>query len=273
MPLQAEQSREPIRDHFPETTLHWPPLPWSTFPEAFVLRDLLSQSQLFHAYYHAERDKIGVEIAWAHGPKLPEGIDYRRTVLSSTALATAAHVIRLRCIPAVLADAMGVAHELQHFILDRESYPTVAASASLETLAAALASMLHDPIANARLRSYGFDLQRTYDLEAHESMRQLRSKPQAPSRTIDQIHWVFNYTAKLLDRDVLESASVEAADAFQTWFERRYPSIAAEAHELYTMITTTGYTLPEKQLQLFHMIIQRYRLQQLVAVIDDTTTH
>lgn len=268
MPLRAERSNEPITPQALGTARQQPPLPWPIFSEPFVLHDLLTQSALFRSYYHAERGKIEVELAWAHDLALPAGIDYRRTTLSTTALAITAHVIRLRRIPAVLADAMGVAHELQHFILDREGYSTVGASPCFEVLSASLASMLHDPIVNVGLRNYGFDLQGAYNVEVQESIRQLSTRPQVPTRAIDQIHWVFNYTAKLLDRDVLESAGGDAADDFQTWFEQRYPTIAAEAHDLHTVITSMGYTLPEQQLQLFHIIIQRYQLQQLLMVID-----
>ncbi len=87
-------------------------------------------------------------------------------------------------------------------------------------------------------------------------------------RPIDQLLWVFNYTGKLLDRDLLGSMTDGAADAFQAWFAPRYPAIAAEAHNLRALINTMGYALPEQQQRLFQAIIQRYRLEELLMVND-----
>jgi hypothetical protein len=247
-----------------------PAIPWPTFPELFVLYDLLTHSLRFRTYYHAERDTIGSDLLWAQDSTLPEGIDYRRTILSNTGLGTTAKVIRLRRIPAEAADAMGVAHELQHFVLDREGYPTVGALPAFETLSAALASMIHDPVVNARLRDFGFDLQQSYDTEVQESIRQLTPIPYEPARAVDRLHWVFNYTGKLLDRELLGLVPDDTADAFQAWFSLRYPTIAAEAHNLCSLITTVGYALPEQQLHLFQTIIQRYHLEQVMVVISDS---
>ena len=130
--------------------------------------------------------------------------------------------------------------------------------------------MIHDPVVNARLHRYGFDLQQAYDAEVQESIRQLTTIPHEPARAVDRLHWVFNYTGKLLDRDLLGAAPDGTADAFQAWFAPRYPVIAAEAHNLYALITSMGYALPEQQLCLFQTITQRYQLAQVMVVMCDS---
>ena len=128
---------------------------WRIYPEAYVVGELLKSSKEFRAFYQERRKRIVEELHWAHDPALPAGIDYRH---SSTASGRGtAHYIRLRRIPALVEDACKVAHELEHAVLAAEGFPATG-SRPPENLSSALNSMLADPIANGRLRTYGFDL-------------------------------------------------------------------------------------------------------------------
>ena len=246
-----------------------PMLPWPTYPEHTVIQALLEHSNEFRAFYQAERGKIVGVVHWAQDSSLPEGIDYRRTILSIDRNGTTAQVIRLRRIPSACDQAMAIAHELCHLLLDAEGYPTVGAFPQFEILSAALASMIHDPLVNLRLQTYGFDLQRSYDDEVRESTRQLSAMPHAPARSIDRLHWTFNYTGKLLDWELLDASSDEEAHAFHAWFAGRYPSIADEAQQLLALIRSIGYDLPAQQLLLFKEIIQHYHLESIMSLICD----
>jgi len=246
-----------------------PLLPWPTYPEHIVIQTLLDQSNEFRAFYQSERGKIVGVVHWAEDSWLPAGIDYRRTLISSRIYGTTAQVVRLRRIPPACDEAMAIAHELCHLLLDAEGYPTVGAHPQFEILSAALASMIHDPVVNLRLRSYGFDLQRNYNDEVRESIRQLSTMPQAPARRVDRLHWIFNYTGKLLDWDLLNAFSDEETHAFHAWFAGRYPSIADEAQKLLALIRSIGYYLPAQQLLLFKEIIQHYQLESIMSLICD----
>lgn len=54
-------------------------LPWPTFPEEFVIGELLQTSSEFQRFYREEREKIVRRIYWARDLTLSEGIDHRNT--------------------------------------------------------------------------------------------------------------------------------------------------------------------------------------------------
>jgi len=135
-------------------------IPWPTFPEDFVISELLKSSPEFSAFYSAERRKITKPLNWVRDLSLPVGIDYR-----STRLSNGTQVIRLRRVPAILENAMKIAHELQHLVLDYEGFVNTGAMVQYETVSSSLNSMIHDPLVNSRLKVYGFDLRQDYETE------------------------------------------------------------------------------------------------------------
>lgn len=224
-----------------------------------MLGALLASSKKFLAFYQAERGKIGKEVHWAQDSSLPVGIDYR-----STRLQTGMQVIRLRRVPAVASDAMKIAHELGHLLLDAEGFPATGAERQFETISSALNSMLHDPLVDSRLQIYGFDLWGEYQNELTETFRQLASSPAEPSGRVDRAHWAFNYAAKILDWELASHERGVSSNEFQSWFDSRYPAIAQEGQRLLALVREVGYDSPEKQTALFKEIIRRYRLDRLV---------
>ena len=54
-------------------------IPYTTFPEKYVIGELLRSSDKFNNFYQAERSRIAKPIFWAQDPSLPAGIDYRIT--------------------------------------------------------------------------------------------------------------------------------------------------------------------------------------------------
>jgi hypothetical protein len=61
-------------------------------------------------------------------------------------------IIILKRIPAILEDAMHVAHELEHFVLEAEGFPNTGATTRFQAISSALNSMVHDPLVNQRLQ-------------------------------------------------------------------------------------------------------------------------
>lgn len=230
-------------------------LPWPTFDEEFVIAKLLQSSVEFAAYYEAERVRIPRLIHWAKDTSLPAGIDYR-----STQLGPGVYVVRLRRVPAVLSDAMKIAHELHHLVLWAEGFPVTGATRENETLSSSLNSMVHDPLVNTALQEYGFDPLSDYQTELKETFRQLRRQPTAPDHHLGRMFWIFNYVGKVLDWKAISLHAGAGADMFRLWFDKRYPALARDAHELLGLVEKIGYDTPEKQAQLFREIIRTYDL-------------
>ena len=238
---------------------HLDSIPWPTFAEKFVVAELLRSSKEFAAFYKSERSKITTSVYWARDSSLPVGIDYR-----CTRLPDGTQVIRLRRIPAVPEDAMRVAHELQHLVLDSEGFPCTGAKPQYETISSSLNSMIHDPLVDARLLEYGFDLLKEYEAEVQEALNQLGDRPVSPSGHLERVHWMFNYVSKILDWRLLRDATGKDSSEFQSWFDRRYPDIVEDARGLLALIDDIGYDTPERQVELLGRIVQRYGLEGIV---------
>lgn len=234
-------------------------IPWPTFPEEMVISEILASSREYQAFYSAERKKITKEVYWARDSSLPKGIDYRSTRLGIGK--EFLQVIRLRRIPAIAEDAIDIAHELGHFILDNEGYPSTGCPISkYENLSSSLNSMVHDPLVDSRLQVYGFDLWSKYQKEMKETLSQLGKQLNSPSDKFARLRWTFNYVSKMLDWELVSSKPGQFKNEFPVWFEDRYPDIAEEGHKLLTMIRETGYDTPVKLTTLFQKIIRANNL-------------
>ena len=235
-------------------------IPWPTFPEEFVIGELLKSSKEFSSFYQAERKKIVKPVYWAKDISLPSGIRAR-----STRLETGEQFIRLRRIPATLEDATTIAHELHHFVLDSEGFPTTGARDKFETLSSALNSMVQDPLVDSKLQAYDLlDLGEKYEKEVEEDLRQLKKISKPPTAYHDIVLWTFNYVSKMLDLELARSKSYKGKNKFQPFFDKKYPLIARKAKKLLSLVKKIGYETPEKQTKLFKEIIQRYSLESIV---------
>ena len=230
-------------------------LPWRTFDEESVIERVLESSPEFRAYYKGERGKVPGTVLWAEDKSLPRGIDYR-----STQVGPGIHVIRLKRIPAVIRDAMGIAHELQHIVLVGQGFPRPGAIREFESLSSSLNSMVHDPLVDARLHDYGFDVLEAYRGELKNTKRQLKRYQSSPVKHDERMLWIFNYVAKILDWKLISAHAQVGEDNFRRWFDRRYPDVAREAQGVLDLVEKIGYGTPEKQAQLFRQIIRTYDL-------------
>jgi hypothetical protein len=238
-------------------------LSWPTYPEEFVIRELLKSSEVFQAFYQVERRKISGDVYWAHDPTMPEGIDYRSTRIFRAGVQIA-QVVRLRRVPAVIEDALKIAHELEHLVLHAEGFlGTHAISPNHETLSSALNSMLTDPLVDSRLRDHGFELRADYETELEEDIRQLSQFTGPPSQRLQRTSWMFNYVGKILYWEMLDTG--EEHSKFQVWFDPRFPYIASRGKKLLLRVKRTGYDNPDKQSQIFQDIIKRYKLTGVIG--------
>jgi len=233
----------------------------STFDEEYVLGELLKSSKVFRDFYETERGKIKKSVYWSSGEPLPPGIDRMRES------STTEHRIFLRPIPASPEDAIGVAHELVHLIMDDEGFPVVVyQDLKFRNICATINSMLHDPIVNARLRDHGFDILEHYESQKKEMVSYLKMNQDSLSDTSTRTGWVFNFASILLEREVALRGQSKAKDSLPAWLEAEHPDISKEMQDLINLVSRIGYDTPEKQHRLYDVIIQRYRLQRHLSV-------
>lgn len=236
-------------------------IPWKEYPEKYVLKEILGQSETFIKYYEIERPKIRDTVKWVEDKSLPAGIDYR-----STRLPRGEEVIRLRNVPATEKDSTKIAHELQHLVMDYEGFPCTGARDEYETISSALNSIVHDLIVNERLMRYGFDLKEDFKREIEEDVRQLKKQKESPKDRIGRFHWACNYVSKVLDYNLIFRNESCNDDEFFNFFRDKYPDIVEESSEMQRIIKEIGYDTPEKQYRMFREIISTYNLQGIIII-------
>ncbi len=230
--------------------------PFATVSEAFALRSLLAESKPFRAFYNAERSKITGEIYWTDTLMLPPDIAAQAIRLPRSKL----QAIYLRRIPALPPDALAVAHELMHLVLDTEGFPFIASRSERQPLAALLNSMVQDPLVDARLRAYGFDIARKIRKDIAAALAGLRQAEQ-PSDPITRMMWVLSYASQVLEWKVVAPDAVrEQGELFVRWFSAHQPTIAAEGDELLASVQRSGFDTPERMRAFFTRMARRHKL-------------
>ena len=231
-------------------------LPWPEFAEEEAIGELLKSSAKFRLFYQESRERVGL-VRWVRDSDMPKGIRCRVTIGEFSGQKI--RVVRLRQVPALVEDALRIAHELEHLVLSSEGFPSVGSGLrQYENLASSLCSMTHDPIVDSRLQSYGFDLHEDYKVELENTLSQLKRQSRPPADHSKRMMWMFNYIGIILEWELL-STDRPMRD-FQKWFGRKFPEIMYKARELLRMIRRIGYDTPGKQSRLYSEIIRHCKL-------------
>ncbi len=80
------------------------------------------------------------------------------------------------------------------------------------------------------------------------------------------MHWVFNYASMMIDFGLAYDDVDPGTDEFVSWFQSRYPAVAAEARNLTEQVRAMGYETPAQALTLLRAIVQRYEISGRVFV-------
>lgn len=232
--------------------------PWKICSEELIVQDLIAASKEFSNYYKSQRHKLTHPIIWAHDPSMPIGIGFNCTRISN-----GQKYIRLRTIPPAVVDAVKVAHEIEHLILDMEGFPNITTTPTYQGIGSALAAMLQDLVVDTRLISFGFDIRQKYFDEIADSIAQLEKITAAPSDRLSKIMWIFNFASKILDCGLFIGDSEEYPKFIQ-WFEGRFPEIAVSGREVCEIVRERGYESPEKMLRSFTAIIKKYKVSDIL---------
>lgn len=241
---------------------HTVDIPWPTVPEEYALQNILTPGEPFQAFYKAERMKINEPIFWANNASLggkTTGLAIRLPPLGT-------QVICLRQLPVRTEDAFTAAHEIMHLILDAEGFPFTAGLPEYQSLVGPLNSSVQDPLIDARLQQYGFDLCKKYENEIEGAVSKVQRAVPPPHR-LAKIMWIMNYTSTLLDwKATKDYCSKINIDAFEHWFNKNQPSIAAEGKQLASVIEQIGYDTPDKMEEVYKYVIKKYKLSPNIIV-------
>ncbi|MBM2832718.1 MAG: hypothetical protein HW414_1770 [Dehalococcoidia bacterium] len=236
--------------------------------EGCVIRELMTPSQEFRAFYDSERRKIETPVRWALDSGLPKGVDYMARRYDN-----GEQLILLRKIPELPDEAFPIAHELQHLLMDREGFISMCAvrprEETYEAMAVAVNGMTQDPVANARLRVFGFDLKKAYEGLASSGRKDFGALNVADPDRIMWLQWVFQTVEFMLEYQV----------AFGTWPDKRwvktikrsrYPDLITDVGELTGFMLRAGLETPGKQRAVVHNIIAKYALGDMLLAKSRT---
>lgn len=213
-----------------------PPFARARLEEQTAFALLLANSEPFRRYYADVRPRLsGFQVV--HDPSLPVGVRARITRVNGS------KYLRLRTPVCPVEHATLIAHELGHLLQDEQGFPSVG-SPTDHPAAAALNSALKDPLVDATLQAYGFDLTFDREAEAKENLRQLNAIRMAPNDPAGRAHWTANFMGHVLDQHVLGEGL--ASNDFLEWFSKRYPEIADEARKIAAEVISMGFDTPEK---------------------------
>jgi len=213
-----------------------PPFAKTQLDERSAFGRIIAESEAFRRYYSEIRPQLSGFVV-AHDSSLPVGVRARITRVNGM------KYLRLRTSVCPPEDAALIAHEMGHLLQDEQGFPCVG-GLNDHPAAAALNSALHDPLIDAMLNSYGFDLTKDQAAETKENIRQLSSIRNAPIDAAGRAHWIANCLGHLLTQHVLGSTS--AHSDFLKWFSERYPEITIEASSIAIKVISIGFDTPEK---------------------------
>lgn len=225
---------------------HLAELPFPTIPEQEAISNLLNESPNFRQLYESERRKISKPIYWGEDPTLKDGITGR-----SSRGQRGYKLMHLARAPAHISEAVDVAHELLHFVLDAEGFPlAISSSPELYNVATVLSSLPSDQLIDQRLIGFGFDVYEKYRLERASTIAQLANRPYPPSARLENLEWKIKYAGHVIDWEHF-CKQHEAVDEFQSMFDEKYPEVASAGKELVAIIRENDYETPGNMALLF----------------------
>lgn len=237
--------------------------------------DILLGFDEFKRFYHGEYElrKKSVGIEWGIATKLPGS--WAESAVNNE---TGANTILLRNPPigppAGYVEALLVAHEIEHVIRRVERMSLAIAVNDLEDgcedMAKNLRSMFEDPIVDSILQDkYGFDLVYFYAEMDIQRCKYILRLPycKEPDKKTDRLTEIFFYACQSLKWDLIKDAKIQQKyNDYKKLYMSKRPNIAKEGEELASLVRTVGFDTLEKQKRLFELIVDKYKLGDILYV-------
>lgn len=238
--------------------------------EEYALNYLLNNSLEFANFYHNERYKINRHIFWAVNPSWDANI-------SSMSFPDGERefIIILKQVPLQLADAFDAAHELRHLICNEQGFPFIGLTAlgmqdnRNNQLAGIVANTINDPLANAGLIKYNFDLWGYYD-QACSAQRVLIEQGSFFPDQLDPLYklaYISFYVQKQLDWELACTVNPRKNNDFLDWLAISSPNSTKKAKSLLEWIKLIGYGSPQQAFIVFTELIKKFNREDILTIV------
>jgi|GEM_PF-3590532 len=245
-------------------------IPYPTFDEAFLLKDIIDYSVEFKNFYNSERSKIKEKIYWCLDVNLRAsartgaieipGFGYKRVII-------------LKQIPLSYRDSFEIAHEIQHTICASEGYPSTGLTEigsrdpNNMQYASILVNTLADPIVNNDLAQHGFNLWEYYDFISEIQKKGMLNSLSKASDVKQKFYRICFYIQKYFDWELAESINPRGENEFLLWYANKFPQIVEESIDIIAWIKNTGYNTPIQCREIYNGLIKKYEMDSILTVI------
>jgi len=233
------------------------------YKEDYALSVILNDYKPFSDFYNIERPKITKDVLWV----IPEE-EIAAEMLFGVIGDDECFLIAAKHFPVPVTQAFSAAHELQHLICRQEGYPSLTYF-DMENWGRCyinmhISDMINDPIVNARIVDYGFDLDEYINRTISVTKNSVGINNQNPE---DLILLEVVYVKIHLYYEILKNKGIQKKNEYNEWFEQNYLGLLPRAEKLLNMIIKTGYDTPDKTVHVLRRAIRIYNLQDVLKIV------
>lgn len=215
------------------------------YDESFVIDGLMENDNVFRTFYNNERFKINKLLFIVQA-------DNTMSAASFGNFGDDAYLIASKHSKFPVADAIHLAHELEHLILWSQGYKYITNHNPYTRAHKFINDLLFDPIINKKLYEYGFDIP-TY-LKLSDEV-QMKIKPIGEDSLLISTLVV----KRFLDyRNIYPEIKLHETDFYKST-EKSYPDLIPLSHNILDVIDTIGITNP-RSIELV--------MRNLIAIIN-----
>lgn len=246
-----------------------------TYREEDVVKQLML-SQGFKNFYEAERSNIS-NLYWvkpneALESKLGFQKGQKGKMYQSLGRNGIDRLIVLEQICPSLNDAFLVAHEMCHILIINKGFPGISPCLSKDLgddernerirLASSMTTMIHDPLCNSLLDSYGLSIGNLFQDYVADVLNDWKNVKEPSLNTYLGHIMVFKYVLTNLPY-FMTTTDNNSLEIYNKFFENKFPHIIEEGKFVLDLINIWGYNTPEKLSSLYQDIINSMNLQDI----------
>jgi hypothetical protein len=233
-------------------------LGYEYYNERYTLSDILEENSTFKRFYEGERKKISKPTVFIKGRNIGSAMSFGNIegefylILSENSI-----------IPK--ADTIHVAHEIMHLVLCSEGYKVVNNKQDTKSNSYNhyINDMIHEPVFNKRLLSYGFDIKGYLNLSDERQMKSITNNSRNPH---DLFLLKTLYVKRTLDYRNLNSNIEPNEIPFNIWISKHYSNLIPECESLLNLVDENGFDTPMKCEIVLNKIVEKFNMQTKLKV-------
>jgi hypothetical protein len=201
------------------------------YDEGYVLSEVMNDP-VFSKFYQHERGKISKPLFMLEDKTI-------RANMSFGNLGDEVYIILMKNAVVSKEDMIHIAHELMHLILCSEGYKILEPIGATDTnVHHFINDMMHEPLLNRRLLSYGFDVAGYLSFSDNEQKRTIGINSRVPK---DLLLLKTLYVKRVLDFRNLNPNVEPNEIEFNIWIKEYYPEVIPESEDLLSLINKNGF--------------------------------